>query len=145
MSLHEGCREGSLQLRCQRCRVGSVPRSLTTLDEALALAPGVLGKMYSQGLKASSQLNFRPLSGREGSLSSFRRGDVVRRWIWMAGQSILLNLEEGSVLGGIVLLQTRCVFEEVCLPCLFQIVLPVLGQGRLCARIVCHFALAFLT
>jgi hypothetical protein len=54
--------------------------------------------MHSQGLKASSELKFRHLPGREGSLRGFRSGDVVWCWIGMAGQGILLNLEEGSVL-----------------------------------------------
>jgi hypothetical protein len=49
------------------------------------------------------------------------------------------------VLCCIVLLQTWFVFEEVCLAGCIQIVSPVLGQGRLFARLVCHFVSAFLT
>ena len=63
----------------------------------------------------------------------------------MAGQGILLNLEEGSVLCCIVLLQTGCVFEEVCLAGFFPVFSPVLGQRSLLARIICHFVSAFLT
>jgi hypothetical protein len=63
----------------------------------------------------------------------------------MAGQGILLNLAEGSVLGCIVLLQTGCVLEEVCLAGLLQIFSPELDQWRLCTRIVCHCVSAFLT
>jgi hypothetical protein len=47
-------------------------------------------------------LSLRPLPGREGSLRRFRRSDIVVCRIGMAPTRILLNLDEGSVLGRVV-------------------------------------------
>jgi hypothetical protein len=72
------------------------------LHEALATALDLAGKVNRQGHEAATQLSLRPLPGREGSLRGFRGSDIVWRRIGMAPIRILLNLEEGSVLGRVV-------------------------------------------
>jgi hypothetical protein len=98
ISLHELCRESSLQLPCQGGRVGSVPCSLMPLNEALPTAIDLAGKVGSQRREAATELNFRSFPGWQRGLCGFRCGDVIRCWIWMAGVCILLNLDERFVL-----------------------------------------------
>jgi hypothetical protein len=83
------------------------------LNEALSTAFDLGWKVNCQRHEASTQLDLRPLPGREGSLRRFSRGYVVRCWIRMAYVGILLHLAEGSVLGRIALSQARGVLDEV--------------------------------
>ncbi|QRM33546.1 hypothetical protein [Microvirga sp. VF16] len=56
----------------------------------------------------------------------------------MADQRILLNLDEGLVLRGIVVFQAGGMFEQVGLAGLIPVFSPALGQTSLFARIVHH-------
>jgi hypothetical protein len=73
------------------------------LHETFATALDLAGKVGRQRREASAQLNLCPLPGREGSLHRFSRSNIVWGWIRMASIRILLNLDEGSVLGCLVL------------------------------------------
>ena len=72
------------------------------LNEALPTALDLAGKVNRQRHEAATQLSLRPLPGRERGLRRFRRSDIVVCRIGMAPTRILLNLDEGSVLGRVV-------------------------------------------
>ena len=112
-TLPEISRELAAQLRRQGRGVGLVPFSLRPLDEALPPALCRTWKVGSQRFKVPAQLNFCSLSRRQRCLRSFSRSYIVERWIGMAGQSIVLDLVEGCVLGRIVLFKARSMLEEI--------------------------------
>ncbi len=115
MDPHELCSESFLHLPCQRCRVVSVPGSLSVLDEAFPCALDHSWKVVGQGCEAPAQLNLSSLPGGHSRLSGLRSSDVFGRRVGVASLRVLFNLAEGSVLGRIVLSQAGSVFEEICL------------------------------
>jgi hypothetical protein len=130
ISLHELCRESSLQLPCQGGRVGSVPGSLMPLNEALPTAIDLAGKVGSQRREAATELNFRSFPGWQRGLCGFRCSDVIRCRIWMAGVCILLNLDERFVLSCVVIFQARSVVQEISLKGFVSVLLLAAAQTR---------------
>src|SRR5215211_4570208 len=98
------------------------------LDEPLALALDVQGKVRCQRLKVSTQLSLCSLPIGKGSLRSEGCGYVLRSWVGMAVRRILLDLTERTLLYCIVLFQAGSMCEQIGLTSLIPVFLPTLGE-----------------